>query len=86
MLDSMFDDDAGLRRARVAQTLARLAAVREPANLALVTHDVNIRALADESVAPGGIVVARMDGGALAVLGQLRLGFATHLDPGERSG
>jgi broad specificity phosphatase PhoE len=74
MLDSMFEDDAAARRAKAAQTLARLAALKETRNVALVTHDVNIRALAGESVAPGGIVVARMDGAALVVLGQLRIG------------
>jgi hypothetical protein len=44
--------------------------------VALVTHDVNIRALAREAVVPGGIVVARMEGGRLAVLGQLQVGLA----------
>jgi broad specificity phosphatase PhoE len=73
MLDSMFEDGEQERRAKAAQTLARLAAWRGRGNLALVTHDVNIRALAHEAVTPGGIVVARMDGGALAVLGQLPL-------------
>jgi broad specificity phosphatase PhoE len=72
MLDSMFEDDAGARRAKAAQTLARLAALKETRNVALVTHDVNIRTLAQESVAPGGIVVARMEGGRLVVLGQLQ--------------
>ena len=79
VLDSMFEEDGAARRARVARTLARLAAHPldgKAGNLALVTHDVNIRALADESVAPGGIVVARMRGGALAVLGQLPLDSA----------
>jgi broad specificity phosphatase PhoE len=73
MLDSMFEDDASARRAKAAQTLARLAALKETRNVALVTHDVNIRTLARESVAPGGIVVARMEDGALAVLGQLQV-------------
>jgi len=80
VLDSMFEEDSAARRARVAQTLARLAAfplAGKAGNLVLVTHDVNIRALADEAVAPGGVVVARMRGGALAVLGQLDLKPAT---------
>ncbi len=75
-LDSMFEEDSAARRAKAARTLARLAASAlsgTAGNLVLVTHDVNIRALADESVAPGGIVVAQMRGGALAVLGQLQL-------------
>jgi hypothetical protein len=44
--------------------------------VALATHDVNSRRLTRESVAPGGIVVARMEGGRLAVLGQLQVGPA----------
>jgi broad specificity phosphatase PhoE len=79
-LDSMFEEDNAARRARVAQTLARLEALPlagMAGNLVLVTHDVNIRALADEAVAPGGVVVARMRGGALDVLGQLDLKPAT---------
>jgi broad specificity phosphatase PhoE len=71
MLDSMFKDDDVARRAKLAQTLQRLASSRETANLVLVTHDVNIRALANEAVASGGIVVARMGQGRLEVLGQL---------------
>jgi broad specificity phosphatase PhoE len=55
---------------------ARLATLKETRNVALVTHDVNIRALAREAVVPGGIVVARMEGGRLAVLGQLQVGLA----------
>jgi broad specificity phosphatase PhoE len=79
VLDSMFEEDSAMRRARVARTLARLAQFPQTGkagNMALVTHDVNIRALADESVAPGGIVVAHMQGSALAVLGQLHLNLA----------
>jgi broad specificity phosphatase PhoE len=90
MLDSMFNDDAAASRAKAAQTLARLAARMEgkgaEGNIVLVTHDVNIRALAHESVAPGGIVVARMEGGALAVLGQLHPDLQAHLDRAEKSG
>jgi broad specificity phosphatase PhoE len=77
MLDSMFEDDAIARRAKAAQTLARLAALKETRNVALVTHDVNIRMLAQESVAPGGILMARMKGGRLTVLGQLQLTIAS---------
>jgi broad specificity phosphatase PhoE len=76
MLDSMFKDDAATSRAKAEQTIARLAALNEARNVVLVTHDVNIRALARESVVPGGIVVARMDGGKLGVLGQLQTGSA----------
>lgn len=71
MLDSMFNDDEAASRAKAWQTFARLSTLREKDNVALVTHDVNIRTLAQESVAPGGIVVARMEAGKLVVLGQL---------------
>jgi hypothetical protein len=80
MLDSMFNDDEAASHAKAGQTIARLAALRgtgrDRGNVVLVTHDVNIRALTRESVAPGGIVVARLGGGRLAVLGQLRIGPA----------
>jgi broad specificity phosphatase PhoE len=80
MLDSMFKDDEAARHAKAEQTVARLAALRgtgrDRGNVALVTHDVNVRALTRESVAPGGIVVARMESGRLPVLGQLRIGRA----------
>jgi broad specificity phosphatase PhoE len=80
MLDSMFNDDEAASHAKAEQTIARLAGLggtgRERDNVALVTHDVNIRKLTRESVAPGGIVVARMEGGRLAVLGQLQVGPA----------
>jgi phosphohistidine phosphatase SixA len=80
MLDSMFKDDEAARQAKTEQTIARLAGLggtgRERDNVALVTHDVNIRKLTRESVAPGGIVVARMEGGRLAVPGQLQVGLA----------
>jgi broad specificity phosphatase PhoE len=78
MLDSMFNDDEAASHAKAEQTIARLAALHDTGrnrdNVALVTHDVNIRRLTRESVAPGAIVVARMEGGRLAVLGQLQVG------------
>ena len=80
MLDSMFDDDEAASQAKAEQTIARLAALRgtgrDRGNVALVTHDVNIRALTRESVAPGGIVAARLERGRLAVRGQLQIGPA----------
>lgn len=80
MLDSMFNDDEAASHAKAEQTIARLAALRGTGrvldNVALVTHDVNIRRLTREAVAPGGVVLARMEGGRLAVLGQLRIGPA----------
>jgi phosphohistidine phosphatase SixA len=85
MLDSMFNDDEAASRAKAEQTIARLAALKEMRNVALVTHDVNIRALAREAVVPGGIVVARMDGGKLAVLGQLLTGRQGGLESADGS-
>jgi broad specificity phosphatase PhoE len=88
MLDSMFNDDEAASHAKAERTIARLVALRgtgqDRDNVALVTHDVNIRALTRESVAPGGIVVARMAGGRLAVLGQLSIGSASQTWNGLR--
>jgi broad specificity phosphatase PhoE len=80
VLDSMFNDDEAASQAKAEQTIPRLVALRgtgrDRGNVALVTHDVNIRALTREAVAPGGVVVARMEAGRLAVLGQLGIGPA----------
>ena len=78
MLDSMFSDSEASRRAKLREVLARIdsfGAEGQGGNLVLVTHDVNIRALVNESVAPGEIVVARpMPGpGRLEVIGRLRV-------------
>ena len=72
MLDSMFNDGEAAGRAKVRETLARVGAYAGRGNLVLVTHDVNIRALVGESVAPGEIVVARAAQGKLEVVGRLR--------------
>lgn len=70
-LDSFFDDRAAeARRTRAA--LARIAAIRAPANAVLVTHHVNILALTSEAVGAGEMVVARAEGGRSQVLGRLR--------------
>jgi len=80
MLDSMFQDDdarvqAKLRAVRTA--LAGRAAGPDGANLVMVTHDVNIRALTGRAVAQGEMVVAhtgpaKNNDAALEVLGTLR--------------
>jgi len=72
MLDSMFNDDDGRRRAKVAEVQARTGDYAGKANLVLVTHDINIRALVGISVAQGEIVVARPAGDYLDNLGVLR--------------
>ncbi len=75
MLDSgMADDDAARERklASVRAAVAAAAARQGGANLVLVTHDVNIRALTGDRLAQGEMVVAtpRSDG-SLAVVGRL---------------
>ena len=71
LLDSLFQQDAGRVRAATAALRARLAAPPAGANTVLVTHDINIRALVDESVASGEVLVLRPAPGRLEVLGRL---------------
>jgi broad specificity phosphatase PhoE len=71
LLDSLFLQDAGQVRTATAALRARLAAPADGANTVLVTHDINIRALVDESVAPGEVLVLRAAPGRLEVLGRL---------------
>lgn len=72
MLDSMFKDSEAAGRAKVREVLARAGAFTGKTNLVLVTHDVNIRALVNEYVSQGEIVVARPGPGRLEVVGKLR--------------
>nr|WP_315215376.1 histidine phosphatase family protein [uncultured Duganella sp.] len=58
MVDSMFNDDDAARQAKVRALRAYLARHKEPGNLVLVTHDINIRVLVGESLAQGEMVVA----------------------------
>ncbi|WP_338762594.1 histidine phosphatase family protein [Massilia sp. METH4] len=72
MVDSNWrQDDATIARKLAAvRTLA--ATYREPGNLVLVTHDVNIRALSGRSVSQGEMVVAQArPDGTLEVVGTL---------------
>ena len=73
MLDSMFQDEEANVRTKLSQLRASLGSPNGRGNAVLVTHDVNIRAIAHETVAPGEIVVARATYGALQVLGRLRV-------------
>ncbi len=74
MLDSMFRDDETASRRKRADVLAYLRAYREPGNLVLVTHDVNIRALVGQYANQGEMIVAeKQPDGALTVLGRLSL-------------
>ena len=77
-LDSMFRDDDAASGAKLRELRARLAARRETSPLVLVTHDVNIRALTGESLAQGEMVVTRLRGDRLQVLGRLN----AHAGPG----
>jgi broad specificity phosphatase PhoE len=72
VLNSFFDD----RAAEPGQTraaLARISAIRAPANEAYVTHHVNILALTGEAVGAGEVLVVRATGGRVQALGRLRL-------------
>jgi phosphohistidine phosphatase SixA len=71
-LNSFFDDrtrEAGQTRA----ALAKVSAVRAPANAAFVTHHVNILALTGEAVGSGEAVLVRAAGSAAKVLGRFAL-------------
>ncbi|MBB3221012.1 histidine phosphatase family protein [Pseudoduganella umbonata] len=72
MVDSIWQEDDAVAERKVASARKYAAAWREPGNLVLVTHDVNVRALTGTSLAQGEMVVARAraDGG-LEVLGTL---------------
>jgi broad specificity phosphatase PhoE len=70
-LDSMFNDDAAVAASKLRSLHARLAARRETTPLVLVTHDVNIRALTGQSLAPGEMVLTQLRDGKLEVIGRL---------------
>lgn len=70
-LDSMFNDDDTVSKAKLRELRTKLAARRETSLLVLVTHDVNIRALTGQSLAPGEMVVSVLRDGRLVVLGRL---------------
>jgi len=72
MLDSMFQDDEAAVQAKLAEARRQLAGPTQIGNTVWVTHDVNIRALVREAVAPGEVLVARAAQGRLEVLGRLR--------------
>ena len=75
MLDSMFNDDGAAREAKLRQLAAWLKTPRPAgANVVLVTHDVNIQALAQRTVRQGEMVVATaLPDGRLEVVGSWRL-------------
>jgi broad specificity phosphatase PhoE len=71
-LNSFFDDRSSEPR-QTRELLAKIAAIRAPANVAFVTHHVNILALTGEAVGSGEAVLVRAPGGSAEVLGRLVL-------------
>lgn len=71
-LNSFFDDRSSEPR-QTREVLAKIGAVHAPANVAFVTHHVNILALTGEAVGAGEAVLVRGGGGAPTVLGRLAL-------------
>jgi broad specificity phosphatase PhoE len=70
VLDSMFGDDANAKARKLRAAQAWLATLRATGNLVLVTHDVNIRALAGPYVEQGAMVVATVgEAGVLRAAG-----------------
>lgn len=70
-LDSMFNDEGSQSALKLRDLRARLAARRDTTPLVLVTHDVNIRALTGQSLAPGEMVLFTQRGGKIEVLGTI---------------
>ncbi|XYJ10600.1 histidine phosphatase family protein [Telluria sp. B2] len=70
-LDSMFNDDDTTSTAKLRELRTKLVERSETSLLVLVTHDVNIRALTGQSLAPGEMAVTALRGGRLEVVGRL---------------
>jgi len=74
MVDSMFNDDDTARQNKMRALRTFLSAHKEPGNLVLVTHDINIRVLVGESLSQGEMVVALVQpDGTLKSVGVLPL-------------
>ena len=72
VLNSLFDQSDAGRESQTAKARAMLAHWRGPGTLVVVTHQVNIAALAGISTASAQAVVVRADpGGTLRVIGSL---------------
>jgi broad specificity phosphatase PhoE len=71
-LNSFFEDRSAERQ-QTREAAARIAAIRAPANVVFVTHQVNIVALAGMTVGAGEAVLVRPAGGTLQTLGRLAL-------------
>jgi phosphohistidine phosphatase SixA len=71
-LNSFFADGAG-EPAQTREAMARVARIGAPANVAMVTHHVNILALTGEVAGSGEAILARASGASLRVVGRLAL-------------
>ena len=71
-LNSFFEDRS-TESQQTREVAARIAAIRAPANVVFVTHQVNILALAGVSVGSGEAVLVRSAGGSVRTLGRLVL-------------
>lgn len=71
-LNSFFDDRSAEPR-QTRAVLERMAQIRAPANVAFVTHHVNILALTGAAVGAGEAVLARPAGATVGVIGRLVL-------------
>jgi broad specificity phosphatase PhoE len=71
-LDSFFERRED-EKERTAAALARIAAIAAPANVVLVTHQVNIVALTGEAARVGEVFVVRPSSPSLKVVGRLQL-------------
>lgn len=71
-LNSFFEDRSSEPK-QTRDAMARIAAIRAPANVVFVTHHVNILALTGDAVGSGEAVLARPAGTALRVIGRLAL-------------
>ena len=71
-LNSFFDDRS-TQPQQTREALARIAAIRAPANVVFVTHQVNILALSGAAVGSGEAVLLRPVSGGAPVLGRLVL-------------
>ena len=71
-LNSFFDDRS-TERQQTREVAARIATIRALANVAFVTHHVNILALTGLAVGSGESVLVRSAGGSVQTLGRLVL-------------
>jgi broad specificity phosphatase PhoE len=71
-LNSFFGDGS-TEAQQTREVAARIAAIRAPANVVFVTHQVNILALAGIAVGSGEAVLVRSAGGSVQTLGRLVL-------------